>query len=318
MSGKAKEIDKQKEEQQIKTVVEEWTQILLNTEPMNREAAERAVLALYDSAGIKRPMEARKASERDAGPEVIYCQSVEDYYVKSAEFAAKIKKTDEAAKTFTRDKASSAASTPWSDGNWLAADDYHCRYEAKEGDPALKHPIQFLKDFARNSFALATFEKVAFIIERPCRIVHRELNNELQWHCVDGPVLEWPDGQKLWAIEGFFVDEQLVMRPDTQSIEQIHNEQNLEIRRIRIERYGWENYLKNSNASVIDKRRNDIDGGCYEALCSVPGLDNARVLLCTCPTGRVFNLLVPIDTATCAAAKTYLVGKPGLQEIGRT
>lgn len=305
------------EEMQVKTVVDDWTKVLVETKPMNRTEAEKAVLELYTASGMKRPMEARMPTERDAGPEVIYCTSVGDYTKKAQAFAAKIKKTDAAAREFNKDKALGTASTPWSDGDWLAADDYHCRYVAKPGDDPRAHPIQFLKAFARNAFGLATFSKVAFIIERPIKIVQREENGGLQWHNTEGPVLEWPDGEKLYAIEGFFVDEQLVMRPSEQTMEQIHEEKNLEIRRIRIERYGWEQYLKASEAKVIDKRRNDIDGGCFEALCSVPGL-KARVLLCTCPTGRVFNLLVPEATKTCQEAKDYLKGNPNLNDIGRT
>jgi len=310
-------VDPKQEERQIAEVVEDWTKVLLETAPMVREAAGRAVLALYESAELKRPMDARLPAERDVGPEIVFCEGLQNYYRKAAEFADKIKSTDAAAAKFTKREAQAALSTPWSDGNWLAADDYYCKYVAKPGEAGKPHPIQFLKEFARNAFALATFEKVAFVIERPCKIVYRDQASVLQWHNADGAVLEWPDGEKIYAIEGHFVDEQLIMRPETQTMEQIHDEDNLERRRIRIERYGWEKYLAASKAKVIDKRRNDVDGGCYEALCDVPDLE-ARVLLCTCPTGRVFNLLVPPTTATCSDAKTYLVGNPKLQEIGRT
>lgn len=310
-------INAEQEERQIAEVVEDWTKVLLETAPMVREAAGRAVLALYESAGLKRPMDARLSAEREAGPEIVFCEGLQDYYRKAAEFAEKIKGTDAAAAGFTKREAKTALSTPWSDGNWLAADDYYCKYVAKAEEADKPHPIRFLKEFARNAFALATFEKVAFVIERPCKIVYRDQASVLQWHNTDGAVLEWPDGEKIYAIEGFFVDEQLVMWPETQTMEQIHKERNLELRRIRIERYGWEKYLAVSKAKVIDKRRNDVDGGCYEALCDVPELET-RVLLCTCPTGRVFNLLVPSSTPTCADAKAYLVGNPKLQEIGRT
>lgn len=312
-----KKSDPKQEERQIAEVVEDWTKVLLETAPMVRAAAGQAVLALYESAGMKRPMDARLPAEREAGPEIVFCEGLQDYYRKAEEFAGKIKDTDSAAKKFSKKDAQTALSTPWSDGNWLAADDYYCKYVAKAEEAGKTHPIQFLKEFARNAFALATFEKVAFVIERPCQIVYRDQASQLQWHNAEGAVLEWPDGEKIYAIEGFFVDEQLVMHPETQTMEQIHGEDNLERRRIRIERYGWEKYLAASKAKVIDKRRNDVDGGCYEALCDVPELE-ARVLLCTCPTGRIFNLLVPPSTATCADAKSYLVSNPKLQEIGRT
>lgn len=309
--------DPKQEERQIAEVVADWTKVLLETAPMNRDAAQAAVLSLYKSAGMQRPMDARLPAERNAGPEIVFCEGLQDYYRKAEEFAGKIKGTDNAAKAFSKQNAQSALSTPWSDGNWLAADDYYCKWVATTEEAGKSHPIQFLKEFARNAFALATFEKVAFVIERPCKIVYRDQGPQLQWHNEGGAVLEWPDGERIYAIAGFFVDEQLVMHPETQTMEQIHEEQNLELRRIRIERYGWDKYLAMSKAKVLDKRRNDVDGGCYEALCDVPGLE-ARVLLCTCPTGRVFNLLVPPTTESCADAKAYLVSNPKLQEIGRT
>lgn len=320
---KVAKVSPEVEKQQITEVVDEWTRILTCTEPMNREVAEREVIALYTSAGLKRPMDARTAAEQDLGPEIVYCEGPGDYYEKAIEFAGKLKETDVAAKDFTLQTAKAAVSTPWSDGNWLAADEYYTKFVNPE-EGKKEHPVQHLSAFARAAFALATFEKVAFIIERPCKIVFREVQSpdsgttpQTQWHCEDGPVLEWPGGDKLYAIEGFFFDEQVVMQPETQTIDQIHNEENLEMRRIRIERFGWEKYVAESKAKLIDKRRNDVDGGCFEALCDVPRLE-ARVFLCTCPTGRVFNLLVPSDTATCADARAYLVGNSQLNEIGRT
>lgn len=311
------------EKQQITQVVDEWTRILTCTEPMDREVAEREVVALYTSAGLKRPMDARTVEEKDLGPEIVYCEGPGDYYTKALAFAEKLKATDTAAKDFTIQSAKAAISTPWSDGNWLAADEYYTKFVNPE-EGKKEHPVQHLAAFARAAFALATFEKVAFIIERPCKVVFREISSpeqgttpQTQWHCEDGPVLEWPGGDKLYAIEGFFFDEQVVMHPETQTIEEMHAEENLEMRRIRIERYGWQNYIAKSDAKLIDKRRNDVDGGCYEALCDIPQLE-ARVFLCTCPTGRVFNLLVPSTTESCEAARAYLVGNPELNEIGRT
>jgi len=52
------------------------------------------------------------------------------------------------------------------------------------------------------------------------------------------------DGWGFWNIHGVPVDEQIVMRPETQTIEQIQNEPNAEVKKIRIQRYGEKKYLK--------------------------------------------------------------------------
>lgn len=89
------------EKKQIADVVDTWTRILTCTEPMDREVAEREVILLYTSAGLKRPMDARTEAEKDLGPEVVYCTGPSDYYTKALEFAGKLQETDAAAKDFT-------------------------------------------------------------------------------------------------------------------------------------------------------------------------------------------------------------------------
>lgn len=56
-------------------------------------------------------------------------------------------------------------------------------------------------------------------------------------HASDRAAVEFADGFKVWAIEGVLVDEQIVVSPESQTIEQIRNEGNEEVRRIRIERF---------------------------------------------------------------------------------
>jgi hypothetical protein len=43
------------------------------------------------------------------------------------------------------------------------------------------------------------------------------------------------------------------MSPATQTIEQINDDKNQEIKRIRIERFGWQKYLEAVNADILDE-----------------------------------------------------------------
>lgn len=143
-------------------------------------------------------------------------------------------------------------------------------------------------------------EHICWVSER-----HNVLNRDDagRLHCETGPAISYPDGFSIWALNGVLIDETIVMRPETQTIAKIQGEQNEEIKRIRIERFGWERYMRKVNATPIDRRRNDIDGT-LEALYRT---DGHSVLVCVCPsTAKVFALGVPNETENCEEAQRYL------------
>lgn len=128
----------------------------------------------------------------------------------------------------------------------------------------------------------------------------RELNNE------SGPAMRFADGWSMWAISGVRVDEQIVMDPGSQTIQQIHDEGNTEVQRIRIDRFGWSRYLEESGAKVLDEGRNDIENT-YEVLADTP---LGQRLITHCPsTGRRYSLGLPGDRVkTCEEAQQRLWG----------
>lgn len=133
-------------------------------------------------------------------------------------------------------------------------------------------------------------------------------------HCDDGPSHKWSDGWTIWSVDGIAVDEQIVMRPETQTIQQINAEGNADVRAIRINRYGWVGYLRDSNAECIDTRDNEIEGT-KEAL-YVTNNGETR-LVATCATGRIFAMGVPSQITTCAAAQEYINGSE-IKVVART
>lgn len=151
------------------------------------------------------------------------------------------------------------------------------------------------------SFVLFNNEKV-YVSERPNTIMFNEddvLHNE------EGKSVEFDDGWGVYSLNGVMVDEQIVMHPETQTIDQIQNEENEEIKRIRIERFGWEKYLNGINATLVDENQNDIEGT-KEFLFTGDGI---TALLCICPsTGKEFVLEVPPETKTCGDAQFWLSG----------
>lgn len=146
------------------------------------------------------------------------------------------------------------------------------------------------------------FENYCAIQDRPCEI-HLE---EGRLHNEHGPAILYRDGFCVWNIHGVRVNEQIVMSPETQTLDDINFEQSEEIKSIRIERYGWDRYLSEADARLVHDRENPIEYT-HEALYDI-GL-NFRVLVCVCPsTGKLFALEVPLEIESCEAAQSFLSG----------
>jgi hypothetical protein len=142
---------------------------------------------------------------------------------------------------------------------------------------------------------------------------------EVHWqngvlHNENGPSVMFPSGYSMWNIESVPVDEQIVMHPETQTIEEINQEDNEEVRRIRINRFTWLQYLEKSNAKVVDKRKNDIDNQ-IECLVVDP-VGTKRLIVSDPSTARKYVLGVPSEVMTCEEAQSWI--NHGLKIIHRS
>ena len=132
--------------------------------------------------------------------------------------------------------------------------------------------------------------------------LHRDSDGRL--HSESGMAVRYRDGFGVWAIHGVRVDEQVIMRPESQTIEQIHKESNEEVRRVRIERFGWERYLHESGARRINDRFNERDHQ-PESLYRL--FDGTNRLAVSDPsTGRRYCLGVPAEIETCEQAQAWM------------
>lgn len=124
-------------------------------------------------------------------------------------------------------------------------------------------------------------------------------------HSEVGPAIEYADGFNVWAIEGIRVDEQLIMRPESQTIAQIEGEENEEVKRIRLNRYGWQRYLQETEAQVLDV-------SVHAWMESLMQTKDGITVLCTYDpsTGRPYALEVDPSCKTCAEAQRYLLSPP--------
>jgi hypothetical protein len=150
------------------------------------------------------------------------------------------------------------------------------------------------------------FEQVAAVSMRPTVLAH---DDQGRLHGEHGPAIAYPDGLELYRWRGMPVPADLVGRLDRLTVERIHGEQNLELRRVLTERYGLDRYLRDAGATrmAADETgvlwRLPIDGD--EPLVmvvvtnSTPEPDGSR---------RRYWLRVPPDTRSAREAVAWTFG----------
>ena len=151
------------------------------------------------------------------------------------------------------------------------------------------------------------------ISDRPELLIVDDLNMP---HCETGPFCRWRDGSSLYAIHGVYVPQWVVEHPERISVERIHAQPNEEVRRIMIERFGWERYLREYRASVINQRFNERDQQ-RETLYGLPD-GTKRIIVSDPSTGRKYALGIPREIDTCEEAQNWMSHGLDSQAIHRS
>jgi hypothetical protein len=169
--------------------------------------------------------------------------------------------------------------------------------------------VELLRDFGQMISCAIVYDGVAIVSENPVE-VHWDAENE----CLnnpEGPAILYPDGFAVWAIGGVIVDEQIVMRPETQTLEQINKEEDQEVKRLRITGYGWDRYCTEMNAEVLDVKTIQLPNTNSMWMESLMALEDMKVLFTYDPsTGRPYALEVDPGCRNCEEAQEYLAS-PG-------
>lgn len=128
------------------------------------------------------------------------------------------------------------------DGAWLGA---------FEDDAAL----QGLATVARNAGWWWPYERVVVMTERPVA-VHRDNLGRL--HHGDGPALSYPDGWGLYAWRGMPIPAEVAHALPHLTVEQIRAEENAEVRRVMLEHFGYDRYLRAAGAHQLHEDETGI------------------------------------------------------------
>jgi hypothetical protein len=224
---------------------------------------------------------------------------------------------------------------PWSSGA-ASAMLSRCERAAVNGwgsnymDAEIVYELMGIKDvnqtwayeLMREAHLVMCFQKQVLVLaERPT--VHTNANGEL--HNDEGPAVAWVDGAKQYYIDGHelgHLGELIVDRPEQLTLENINNEENEEVKRLAIERYGWGRYLEEIGARVLDRRNNAVDNT-IEALVSVrtkffrrtwgwraepqeQNIEQRKLILSCRSTARQYFLAVPETVGNCEEGQHWM------------
>lgn len=189
------------------------------------------------------------------------------------------------------------------DGVWLAT------FEAADRlhpDAALLHDLTGLAVVARNSGWWWAGSHYAILTDRPTRVAR---DNVGRLHRGEGPAIEFPDGYALWAWRGMPIPTNLAAQLPTLTADRIGAETNAELRRVMLEHFGYDRYLREAGARALHK---DETGTLW--FLSLPGdepLAMVEVINATPEpdgTSRIYWLRVPPTVRTAREGVAWTFG----------
>lgn len=106
------------------------------------------------------------------------------------------------------------------------------------------HPL--FEAYVAGAWSLYWTEDTLYWIAKP--VVHVEdVNGGRRLHCEDGAAVE-SDAENLYFWHGVLVPAFAVVRPDWITLDHIHHEENAEVRRVLLERFGFDRYIRDTGA----------------------------------------------------------------------
>jgi hypothetical protein len=143
------------------------------------------------------------------------------------------------------------SSRMWQGGNqWSGYDAFLSFFEDVAGlDLPEYTAYRPWRSLAERSGPRIVHQDFCMISDRPSLLLVDERNRP---HNDTGPFCQWRDGTALYSVHGVRVPAWLIERPNDLTVAKIATEQNSEVKRVMIERYGWERYVTDVGGEVVD------------------------------------------------------------------
>ena len=211
------------------------------------------------------------------------------------------------------DAEATAATTPAARERAFAADKYWQGGDEHWAQTRAALSLPFLTEiagcFADGLFAAASFRRGAetrtILIGRPRLRVRRD-----RLHASDQPAVVWRDGSGRWYWDGIAVPERIAAARDQLTADLVAGIDNQELRRVAVDRLGWERFLATASAEL---RAQDDYGKLWATTVRIDGerVQLVEVVNATAePDGshRRYFLRVPPTTRTAREAVGWTFG----------
>lgn len=196
------------------------------------------------------------------------------------------------------------------ESHWIAFYLFPALYLGVEYEEKSWKTLNLWKDIAESASWWWAYANVAIICDRPKEIHWEPDVARPRIHNPDGPAVLFRDGLALYAWYGMPLPGWILETPEKITIKNIQEEQNVEIRRVLIEKYGPARYMMDMKAECVHK---DNYGELYR--CPVPNDDDILMVKVRDATpesnGSHKETLIPVDpnagieTAKAAVAWTF-------------
>lgn len=270
------------------SLVEKEIQKKLSTEPLDREYIKRIVTEFYDAANIKEPVfefydsptallqafdtrfnkiytpllpAVESLFELDSGgriPDSIAWEKLMNllstvYEVKDIQRDSRIKQLSLDAYSESLVNISPRRHLFWLNINVHVAGIASVLFIRKHSklfdkNSLFDNMMGLLAEIASNSFVTSLLNHRVMLSERPIEI---HFDDQQRLHNENAMAVRFKDGTGVYAIHGVRIPAYIIEKPETITVVHIHKESNQEVRRVMIEKYGLERYLRNSKAELI-------------------------------------------------------------------
>ncbi|WP_131741920.1 DUF6745 domain-containing protein [Actinomadura roseirufa] len=127
------------------------------------------------------------------------------------------------------------------------------------------------------AFACATFRSLAIVVEPPSAMHAEALpDGTTRPHADKVPALRWPNGEEYFFLHGTLVPKELF--DGEWDIQEINRTSNSELRRLAIERMGWDTFISRVGLEPLAETQDPANPGAVLRLYDIPDAD-ARLLV---------------------------------------
>lgn len=255
-----------KEQDLLKIRINTWKERVRNQTQTNREEAEKRLRMAYGTSGYTKIENNEPQYGIDEPRKVYWVNSPKEgrelvsrmLYLSENGFMDDIDfdKFNKALENVTEEQADKFKSQAIQDMCFGFLDTalfiYHdfCINDLKQED---KKIYENVTEGVKHCGMFWSYSEILVITDAPEVI---NLNDQDQFHGVDGPAIRWEDGFKFYALRNIVMPSYVVEwdKDDKRFVEMYAQEDNLEVKREILEKVGNEKFLKYFNAKLVDMR----------------------------------------------------------------